>query len=174
MKVQYLFKNDMKIDNKNKLFLTLVFLCIITQETMEVEPVEPLSGIRWIPFESVVIDVMDCVCCRMQFTSIQYTVYSIQYTDSLMHCVHVLTPPQNCFIEQCCDIWSRKGKWREKEFLSELNLQTSCGAGIAKRVSALDRLSLHCAAIITLHVRTPACSPKQGTLPHLLYLWTEM
>ena len=38
----------------------------------------------------------------------------------------------------------------------------------------LDRLSLRCAAIITLRVRTPACAPKQGTLPHLLHLWTEI
>ena len=48
------------------------------------------------------------------------------------------------------------------------------GAGIAERVSALDTLSLPCAAIIMLHARTPACAPKKGTLRHLLHLWTEM
>ena len=48
------------------------------------------------------------------------------------------------------------------------------GAGIAEWISALDRLMLRCAAIITLRVRTSACATKQGTLPHLLHLWTEM
>ena len=47
------------------------------------------------------------------------------------------------------------------------------GAGIAERVSALDWLSLRCAAMIALRVRTLACAPKQGTLPHLFDLWTE-
>ena len=66
------------------------------------------------------------------------------------------------------------------ELIFELKTNTSnkikpCfRAGIAERVSALDCLSLRCAAIITLHVRTPACAFKQGTLPHLLHLWTEM
>ena len=48
------------------------------------------------------------------------------------------------------------------------------GAGIAGRDSALDRLSLLCAAIITMRVRTLACAPKQGNLPHFLHLWTEV
>ena len=51
---------------------------------------------------------------------------------------------------------------------------SNSGAGIAERVSALDQLLLRCAVIISLRVRTPACAPKQDTLPHLLHLWTEM
>ena len=42
----------------------------------------------------------------------------------------------------------------------------------SQQISALDRLSLRCAAIITMRVRTPARALKQGTLPHLLHLWT--
>ena len=55
-----------------------------------------------------------------------------------------------------------------------LHTPTIVRAGIAQPVSALDWLSLRCAAIITLRVRTQAWAPKEGTLPHLLQLWTEM